>query len=230
MKHYYKYENGYFVKKNLRRGNRGLGIYSLAITLVCVLLVIGLVIAINAKEDTCSDESTVEENVTSKLEEEKAETEAHTAEAVLSSYGPSDTYYYDISYEDKVTIAKVVYAESRGECFEGKVAVAAVILNRYFSNISYFDTESILAVVTQPYQFASIEGVTEEKLENYPDCMKAVEVACKGWDPTREMFEEGALYFYAPSWTTGYQAEIREGIQVLVIGNHNFHYDFEKVN
>lgn len=198
--HYYKYENGYFVKKNLRRGNQGVGIYSLVITLVCVLLVIGLIIAINA------------------------------AEAVLSPYGPSDTYYYDISYEDKVTIAKVVYAESRGECFEGQVAVAAVILNRYFSDCSYFDTESILAVVTQPYQFASIEGVTEEKLENYPDCMKAVEAACKGWDPTREMFEDGALYFYAPSWTTGYQAEIRDGIQVLVIGNHNFHYDFEKIN
>jgi len=156
-------------------------------------------------------------------------TEIIHPKAELSAYGPSDTYYYDISYEDKVIIAKTVWVESRGEPFEGKVAVASVILNRYYSEIPYFNTESIHAVVTQPYQFASIKNVSMENLEQYPDCMKAVEAACKGWDPTRTMFSNGALYFYAPKYVMGYQAEIREGIRVLVIGNHNFHYDFEKV-
>lgn len=150
--------------------------------------------------------------------------------AELSAEGPSEEYYYHISDEDKVAIAKVVWAEARGECFEGKVAVAAVVLNRYYSGISYFNTESILAVVTQKNQFASIKNVTISNLENNPDCMRAVEAACKGWDPTRAMFSNGALYFYAPKYVSGYQAEIRDGIRVLVIGNHNFHYDFNKVS
>ena len=68
-----------------------------------------------------------------------------------------------------------------------------------------------------------------QDLEEYPDCMEAVEVACKGFDPTREVFKQGALYFYSPKLVTGKEKEIREGIKVMVIGNHNFHYDFEKV-
>ena len=183
----------------------------------------------NTEEDILDSTENNKTSIPETIEPTKEPDESTYPKAELSAYGPSDTYYYDISYEDKVTIAKVVWAEARGESFEGKVAVAAVIINRYYSGISYFDTESIYAVATQPYQFASIENVTIEKLEANPDCMKAVEAACKGWDPTRAMFSKGALYFYAPKYVSGYQAEIREGIRVLVIGNHNFHYDFEKV-
>lgn len=198
--------------------------------LLCLLGIVYLIISISLNiQDARNSNEITEANVSNVISttEETPTTTAPKAE--LSAYGPSDTYYYDISEEDKILIARVVWAESRGECFEGKVAVAAVVLNRYYSGISYFDTESILAVATQPYQFASIENVTLEDLEENPDCMKAVEAACKGWDPTREMFSKGALYFYAPKYVSGYQAEIREGIRVLVIGNHNFHYDFEKV-
>lgn len=153
-----------------------------------------------------------------------------TQKAVLSADGPSETYYYDISYEDKVLMAKTVWVESGTECFEGQVAVAAVILNRFYSDIPYFDKESIESVITQPYQFADGSNVSMETLEAHPSCMEAVEAACKGWDPTRAMFPEGALYFYAPKLVTGYQKEVREGIRYLQIGNVNFHLDFEKVN
>ena len=57
----------------------------------------------------------------------------------------------------------------------------------------------------------------------------AVEDACKGWDPTRAEFENGALFFYNPKKISGYQAQIREGIKVMVIGNHNFHENFDKI-
>lgn len=151
-------------------------------------------------------------------------------QAVLSSTGPSEAYYYDISYEDKVLIAKTVWVESGTECFEGQVAVAAVILNRFYSDIPYFDKESIESVITQPYQFADGSNVSMETLKAHPSCMEAVEAACKGWDPTRAVFSEGALYFYAPKLVKGYQKEVREGIRYLQIGNVNFHLDFEKVN
>ncbi len=144
----------------------------------------------------------------------------------ISFVGPSEEYYYTFSKEEKVCIAKLVYAEARGEEFKGKVAVAAVAINRYFSDISWYDCSSIYAVITQKYQFADISGVTMQDLENNPECMEAVEAACKGWDPTREVFPEGARYFYAPDLIGPEEASRREGVLVLQIGGHNFHNDF----
>lgn len=144
----------------------------------------------------------------------------------VNAFGAHSEYIYNISYEDMVYIAKVVWAEARGECLEGKVAVAAVILNRYFSGLSLFKTDSIYSVVTQENQFASIKYVTMEDLKEYPECMEAVDMACRGWDPTRAVFEDGALYFYNPEGVSGYQARIRENITVMTIGKHNFHVDF----
>lgn len=45
----------------------------------------------------------------------------------LSEDGPGESYYYIITYEEKMLIAKVVWVEARGESFEGQVAVAATI-------------------------------------------------------------------------------------------------------
>ncbi len=145
----------------------------------------------------------------------------------ISAYEAGNTYFYNISQEDKINMAKVVYVEARGEEFEGQVAVAAVILNRYYcSDPNCFDTDSIYSVITQRGQFCDISHVSNENLNECPSCFEAVEAACKGWDPTRRMFEDGALYFYAPAGVTGYQAEIREGVKGLNIGNHRFHIDF----
>lgn len=149
-------------------------------------------------------------------------------EAKVSAEGPGEVYYYNLSEDEKLLIAKLVWAESRGESFEGKVAVAAVVINRYFYGNNQFG-KTIKGVITAPSQFASIENVTTANLKDVPECMEAVEAACKGWDPTRAAFQEGALFFYAPKWVKGYQKEIRDGIEVMVIGNHNFHVNFEKV-
>lgn len=146
----------------------------------------------------------------------------------ISANGAGEAYYYNISSEDKLYIAKMVYAESRGEPLEGKVAVAAVALNRYVSNDPFFENDSIYSVITQSGQFASISWITEEDLASYPDCMEAVELACKGWDPTREAFPEtGALFFYAPNGDISeYELARREGVPNKPIGNHIFHCGF----
>lgn len=147
----------------------------------------------------------------------------------ISAYGPGELYYYSLSDEDKLYLQKAVYAEARGECHEGKVAVAAVVLNRYYSKDKRFKCTSIYSVLTQAYAFASIEGITKEMLDSIPDIKIAVEEACRGWDPTRKTFENGALFFYAPNVTISeYQCKLREGIKVQKIGNHNFHIDFNE--
>ena len=141
-------------------------------------------------------------------------------------FGPSRKWLYILSEKDMRYIAKVVWAEARGECLEGQIAVAAVILNRYYSGKTEFNTDSIYDVVTQHGAFASIRGVTDSDLAEYPDCMRAVRLACRGWDPTRETFENGALYFFNPDGVHGYQARIRTNIIVHTIGGHDFHVDF----
>ena len=151
-------------------------------------------------------------------------------EESFSADETDEKYLYDLSEEEKILLAKLVWAESRGEPFEGKVAVAAVVLNRYYYGEDCdFDRESIEAVITQKNQFANIENVTMDDLQEVPECMEAVEAACKGSDPTREVFPEGALYFFAHDKVSGYQKEIRQGLEVMVIGNHSFHINFEKV-
>lgn len=143
-----------------------------------------------------------------------------------NEFGPCRKEIYVLSEKDMKYIAKVVWAEARGEELEGQVAVAAVILNRLVSGKNEFNTESVYRVVTQSGAFASINGVDEKDLEEYPDCMRAVKLACRGWDPTRETFENGALYFFNPDGVYGYQARIRENIIEHTIGNHVFHVDF----
>ena len=147
-------------------------------------------------------------------------------EARISAYEAGELYYYNLTHEEKIYIAKAVHEEARGECFEGQVAVAAVILNRYTSNDPFFQNDTIYDVISQHGQFADISNVTDEDLEKHPSCMEAVEVATKGWDPTRKVFEEGAKYFFEPEGLSEYQKKIRTGIEVMVIGNHHFHNDF----
>lgn len=170
---------------------------------------------INLQEESIPNKITVEINT------------EPTEVAVISAYKSGTEYYYIVTDEEKIYMAKLVYAEARGECLEGKVAVAAVILNRYMSDCTWFDRDSIYDVITQKWQFASISGITEQDLESVPECMEAVEYALKGWDPTRKMFENGACFFYAPDTISASEAAKREGVPTLIIGNHAFHNEFK---
>ncbi len=143
---------------------------------------------------------------------------------------PVNIYKYNLSADDRKLIEKLVYQEARGECFEGQIAVAAVVLNRYYYGREYygdfFDDSSIYSIITQKWQFADVSSVSEDMLLEYPDCAYAVEAACRGIDPTREYFENGAFFFFAPATITGFEAERRQNIDFYQIGNHRFHNDF----
>lgn len=134
------------------------------------------------------------------------------------SFGDEITEQF--SYEEKLLMAKVVYAEARGECYKGQVGVAATILNRYYSKSDEFDNESISSVIFQPGAYAPIDDISDEEAEI---CMQAVESAIGGYDPT-----EGSTFFYNPDGIDGYQAEVREGVPYIQIGNHRFHRGFER--
>ncbi|WP_026487048.1 cell wall hydrolase [Caldanaerobius polysaccharolyticus] len=87
-------------------------------------------------------------------------------------------------------LARLVNGEARGEPYIGKVAVAAVVLNRVM-NPSF--PKSIPAVIYQPGAFESVSN-GQIWTDISPDSLRAAEDAMAGWDPTG-----GAVFFWNPS-------------------------------
>ena len=67
------------------------------------------------------------------------------------------------SESDKILMARVVFAEARGECDEGQQAVVQVIMNRVNSTV-YPDT--ISEVIQQPGQFVIGSRYTDKEMRN----------------------------------------------------------------
>ena len=112
---------------------------------------------------------------------------------------------------DHRLLAKLVYAEARGEVYKGQVAVAAVVLNRVAS-ASFPNT--ISGVI---YQSGAFSCVSNGSINNTPDnsAVRAALDALNGWDPTG-----GCLYYYNPRATN--DKWIRTRAVKTVIGNHSF--------
>ena len=128
----------------------------------------------------------------------------------LGSSG-STTASTTILSADHRLLAKLVYAEARGETYKGQVAVAAVVLNRVRS-ASFPNT--ISGVI---YQTNAFTCVNNGSINNTPDssCIRAARGAMNGWDPTG-----GCLYYYNPK--TASDSWIRTRTVKTVIGNHSF--------
>ena len=112
---------------------------------------------------------------------------------------------------DHRLLAKLVYAEARGEPYKGQVAVAAVVLNRVRS-ASFPNT--ISGVI---YQRNAFTCVNNGSINNTPDssCIRAALDALNSWDPTG-----GCLYYYNPKTAT--DDWIRTRTVQTVIGRHSF--------
>ncbi len=117
------------------------------------------------------------------------------------SYNESEIY----------TLARLVHAEARGEPYVGKVAVAAVVLNRVRSAAF---PNTISAVV---YQAGAFDAVSDGQINLTPDSdsLRAARDAMNGWDPSG-----GCVYYYNPATSTSswiWSREVR-----LRIGDHCF--------
>lgn len=112
---------------------------------------------------------------------------------------------------DLYLLARVIYAESRGEPFQGQVGVGAVLLNRLKD--SRFP-KSLSQIVFQQGEFCTVRDGQIWKTPNR-EAIKAARLAAAGWDPTG-----GALYFYNPAKTTSRWIWSRPVVNK--IGNHVF--------
>lgn len=117
----------------------------------------------------------------------------------------------NIDRGDIHTLARAVHAEARGEPYVGKVAVAAVILNRV-KHSSFPNT--IAGVVYQPGAFTAVfDGQINLSPDN--ESLRAATDAMNGWDPTG-----GAIYYYNPAKSTS--SWIWSRPVITVIGDHRF--------
>ena len=112
---------------------------------------------------------------------------------------------------DLYLLAKCIHAEARGECYVGKVAVGAVVLNRVASP-DFPDT--IYGVIYQPWAFTAVHD-GQIDLEPEAASYQAATDALNGWDPTY-----GCLYYYNPATASSSWIYSRE--TVVTIGKHIF--------
>ncbi|NMM62187.1 cell wall hydrolase [Clostridium sp. P21] len=118
-----------------------------------------------------------------------------------------------VTQKDIHLMAQVVYAESNCEPFEGKVAVASVILNR----LKYPEfPKTVEEVITQRSAFSCVRNGC---IDVVPDesSYKAVLQALKGDDPTGQ-----AVFFYNPKIATCKWMKSINKKNVKTIGNHVF--------
>ncbi len=108
-------------------------------------------------------------------------------------------------------LARIISAESRGEPYEGQVAVGAVILNR-IAHPSFPNTLS--GVIYQPGAFSCLtDGQVNVAVAE--SAKKAAQDAINGWDPSG-----GAIYYYNPAKSTNKWIFSRPVINT--IGSHRF--------
>ena len=123
----------------------------------------------------------------------------------------SSTSSSNYNSNDRYLLAKVIYAEARGESYTGQVAIGAVVLNRV--DDSRFPN-TIAGVIYQPWAFTAVND-GQINLEPNQKAYQAADDALNGWDPTY-----GCVYYYNPQtatskwiWTTK---------KVTQIGKHVF--------
>lgn len=108
----------------------------------------------------------------------------------------------NISETDKELVAALVWAEARGEPYEGQVAVAEVVFNRLLDG---YWGDSVEDVIYAPYQFAGIGGYyAQEQLDAVNDALLG-----------QVLGDTSVMYFRANYYHGGREPYTR-------IGNHYF--------
>ena len=116
-----------------------------------------------------------------------------------------------LSNSDLYLLSCCVYGEARGESYTGKVAVAAVILNRVKSSAF---PNSISGVIYQAGAFTCVSD-GQINMGTNDECTRAAQDALNGWDPTG-----GAIYYFNPATATSKWIWSRP--QLVTIGKHIF--------
>ncbi len=171
------------------------------------------------------NEVTAQEEELALIKDNIAELQQKLAEELAMSQAAANAEWRDVSQvsfteEDVTMLANLIYCEARGESYEGKLAVASVVVNRILSS-KYPDT--MAGVIYQPSQFAPVtstknsfvEALAYDKAANSSGCYEAAREAISGITNV-----ENCVYFQ----TLAYLEKV-ERLHVVrySIGNHGFY-------
>lgn len=163
--------------------------------------------SIEAYEKEIAEQNADIEALRKKLEEEKAQSNL----AANSAWRDISQVTFEAS--DRKLLANLIYCEARGESYEGKVAVGAVVINRVLSERF---PNTVVGVIYAPGQFAPVTStknslalaLAEDRATRYPDCYRAADEAMSGYSNVGK-----CVYFRTPI----------PGLTGTQIGNHIFY-------
>ena len=141
------------------------------------------------------------------LSEQSAEVE-HCTE-IISAW--VDDMSLDYGASDAYLLAKIAYAEARGEDLEGQALVIRVVLNRVWSE-EFPDT--VADVIFQPGQFAGVASDAWNVMDLPDEAYEALTLVESGWDKS-----QGATYFCTEAESQWHKEHLRE---LFVHGGHIF--------
>lgn len=161
--------------------------------------------------DTTNDEAADTTNGDTAEPTEEATTGTGTT-APPATDNATDTVSSEFTEDEVYMLAKMIYAEARGESYEGQVAVGAVIVNRVHSDL-FPDTMS--GVLFEDRQFTAY---SDGQYNLTPDetAIKAAKEAAAGVDPTG-----GCLFYWNPVKSPN-NAFLNAKPIVVTIGEHVF--------
>jgi len=149
---------------------------------------------------------------------DEASNAAHVRTAAAPQRAAAKTFA--VTAEERYWLEQITEAEAGGETYEGKVAVAATVLNR----VEHEDwPDSVIGVIFQVvevggvkyYQFSPVLDGRIYAVKPTAETARAVEAALNGEDPT-----DGAVVFYNPEKTGN--VWVRSRPVVKTIGGHVF--------
>lgn len=157
---------------------------------------------IHSKKEYVVSDETVENKVTEK--------EGIKTNEASTTYVGSTTY----TQEELDLLSRLVNAEAESEPYEGKLAVATVVMNRVKDQVYFPNT--IHSVIHQQGQFSVFAPNWRINLEPNEDSIRASKQVLEG----HRSFGEEVLYFYNPRTAT--DSWIFSRVTVTDIGNHRF--------
>lgn len=184
--------------------------------------------ALNNKEGQITqkeNEVTAQEEQLATIKDNIEELQKKLAEELKLSQEAANAEWRDISQvtiteEDITMLANLIYCEARGESYEGKLAVASVVINRILSS-KFPDT--MAGVIYQKGQFAPVtstknsfvEALAYDKAANSRGCYDAAREAAAGITNV-----SNCVYFQ----TLAYLERVdRLDVVRYSIGNHGFY-------
>ena len=171
------------------------------------------------------NEVTAQEEALAQIKDNIAELQKKLAEELAMSQAAANAEWRDISQvefteDDVKMLANLIYCEARGESYDGKLAVASVVVNHVLS--SKFPN-SMAGVIYQKNQFAPVtstknsfvEALAYDKAANASGCYEAAREAMSGITNV-----SNCVFFQ----TIAYLEKV-ERLHVIryAIGNHGFY-------